>query len=61
MSDEKQLEEMIEEMFDEYLDGGFDFDTSQSLEDIFKNIFTDAVNMTIAVLESSEEEEEKEE
>lgn len=57
MSDEEQLSEMIDEMFDGYIEDGFDFNSSQSLEDIFRNIFTDAVHMTVAILEGDEEEE----
>jgi len=56
MSDEEQLSEMIDEMFDGYIEDGFDFNSSQSLEDIFRNIFTDAVHMTVAILEGDEEE-----
>jgi len=56
MSDEEQLSEMIDEMFDGYIKDGFDFNSSQSLEDIFRNIFTDAVHMTVAILEGDEEE-----
>ena len=56
MSDEEQLSEMIDEMFDGYIEDGFDFNSSQSLEDIFRNIFTDAVHMTVGILEGDEEE-----
>jgi len=58
MSEEEQLDEMIQDMFEGYLDGGLDFTSSQSLEDIFKGIFSDAVKMTISVLEEDEDEEE---
>jgi hypothetical protein len=57
---EEQLAEMIEEMYEEYTESGFDFTTEQSLDEIFKGIFTDAVNMTVAVLDSLEEEEDEE-
>ena len=58
MNEEDQLDEMIQDMFEGYLDGGLDFTSSQSLEDIFKGIFSDAVKMTISVLEEDEDEEE---
>jgi len=58
---EDQMKEMIDEMFEEYLEGGFDFTTEQSLEEIFKGIFSDAVAMTIDILESAETEDEVEE
>ena len=54
------MKEMIDEMFEEYLEGGFDFTTEQSLEEIFKGIFSDAVAMTIDILESAETEDEEE-
>ena len=60
MSEEEQLDEMVDEMFESYCEGGFDFDTDQSLNDIFKMIFNDAVRMTLSVLESQEEEEHEE-
>lgn len=55
MSEEEQLDEMIQEMFESYLEDGFDFTSSQSLEDIFRVIFSDAVRLTIKVLEEEEE------
>lgn len=55
---EEQMKEMIDDMFEEYLEGGFDFTTEQSLEEIFKGIFSDAVSMTIEILESADNEEE---
>lgn len=60
MSEEEQMDQMIDEMFDDYIKDGFDFNTSQSLHDIFKGIFKDAVELTIAVFESAEDEEEEE-
>jgi len=60
MNEEDQLDEMIQDMFEGYLDGGLDFTSSQSLEDIFKGIFSDAVKMTIDVLEEAEDDEEGE-
>lgn len=56
----EELNEMIAEMFDNYLEGGMDLDTEQSLQDVFFMIFSDAVNMTIAVLDAEEDEEESE-
>lgn len=58
MSEEEQMEAMIDEMFEEYAEGGFDLTTDQSLNDVFKMIFSDAVHMTISVLESADQEEE---
>lgn len=60
MSNEEQLDEMLDEMFETYCDGGFDFDTDQSLNDIFKMIFDDAVRMTLSILEGQEEEAQEE-
>jgi len=53
--EQQQLEQMVSEMFDEYMDGGFDFTTSQTLEDIFRQIFIDAVTMTVEIYENEEE------
>jgi len=58
MSEEEQVLEMIEEMYEEYIEGGFDFSTSDTFDEIFKRIFTDAVQMTIAVFEQEDETEE---
>lgn len=58
--DEAQLSEMIDEMFEQYMEDGFDFNTEQSFGEVFKDIFSDAVRMTIEVLEASEEEGEPE-
>jgi len=55
MSDEEQLEEMINNMYADYTEEGFDFSTSDTFDEIFKRIFTDAVNMTLKILEESEE------
>jgi hypothetical protein len=54
MSDEEELKTRIQGMFEDYLGDGLDFNSSQSLEDIFRNIFTDAVNLTIKVYEKDE-------
>jgi len=53
----EELDKLVEDMFDNYIEGGFDFNTSQSLHDIFKGIFKDAVKMTIDVYENEEDEE----
>ena len=58
MSEEEQLLKMIEEMYKEYIEGGFDFSTSDTFDEIFKRIFTDAVQMTIAIFEQEDETEE---
>ena len=58
MSEEEQLSEMIDEMFEDYMNGGFDFNSDMSFTEVFKQVFTDAVNMTITVLEGAEKQEE---
>ena len=50
MSEDTELESMIREMFEDYNKNGFDFNSDQSLNDIFFGIFSDAVNMTIDML-----------
>jgi len=57
---EGQLGELVEDMFETYIEDGFDFNTDQSLNDIFFMIFNDAVQMTLKVLEENSEEEETE-
>jgi hypothetical protein len=52
------VEEMASTMFDEYCDGGFDFDTSMTFDEIFRKIYIDAVTATVAVYEPEEELEE---
>jgi len=54
MTEEEELKVEVDQMFEEYLEGGFDFNSSQSLEDIFRKIFTDAVNLTIDVYEKED-------
>jgi len=54
MSEEEQFDNMIEDMFKEYCKDGFDFNTEQSLHDIFKKIFRDAVMATLNTLEEPE-------
>jgi len=56
MSEEEQMEEIINGMYDEYVEGGFDFNTSQSLDDIFRMIFKDAFMAAVSIYESQEEE-----
>jgi hypothetical protein len=56
LSDEEKLSAMIGDMFETYIEGGFDFNTDQSLNDIFLMIFSDAVQMTLNVLEGDDEE-----
>jgi len=58
---EEKLDELVEDMFETYIEDGFDFNTDQSLNDIFFMIFNDAVQMTLKVLEENSEEEETEE
>jgi len=53
---EEKLEELVEDMFETYIEDGFDFNTDQSLNDIFFMIFNDAVQMTLKVLEENSEE-----
>ena len=59
MSEEEQMEEIIDNMYDEYVEGGFDFTTSQSLDDIFRMIFKDAFMAAVNIYESQEEGEEE--
>ena len=61
MNDEEDLEEMIAELYESYVEEGFDFNTSDTFDAIFKRIFSDAVKMTLEVLESQEEKESQEE
>jgi len=56
--DTENLENLVEDMFSTYTEGGFDFNTDQSLNDIFFMIFSDAVQMTLNVLEEGSETEE---
>jgi len=56
MTEEDQINQMIDEMFEEYIEGGFDFSSSQTFDEVFKMIFVDAVMMTINNLEAAEEE-----
>jgi len=58
---EEKLDELVEDMFETYIEDGFDFNTDQSLNDIFFMIFNDAVQMTLKVLEENSEEEETKE
>lgn len=53
------VEDMASEMYDEYCDGGFDFDTGMTFDEIFRRIFVDAVTATVAVYEPEEEESEE--
>jgi len=49
------VEEMASEMFDEYCDGGFDFNTGMTFDEIFRKIFVDAVKATVSVYEPEED------
>ena len=60
MSEEEQMEEIIDGLYDEYVEEGFDFNTSQSLDDIFRMIFKDAFMAAVNIYESQEEESEEE-
>ena len=55
MTEEQEIDEMINSMFENYMEGGFDFNSDMSFTEVFKQIFVDAVNMTISVYESEEE------
>ena len=55
MSEEEELNEMISDLYNEYISGGFDFSSSDTFDEVFKRIFTDAVNITLKVLEEKEE------
>ena len=57
MSEEEQMEAIIDGLYDEYVEGGFDFNTEQSLDDIFRMIFKDAFMAAVNIYESNEEEE----
>jgi hypothetical protein len=59
MSEEEQMEVIIDGLYDEYVEGGFDFTTSQSLDDIFRMIFKDAFMAAVNIYESQEEGEEE--
>jgi len=59
MTDEITVEYMASEMYDEYCEGGFDFDTGMTFDDIFRKIFVDAVTLTVSVYEPDEEESEE--
>lgn len=60
MTDEEKLEEMVEDMYQNYIHGGFDFNTNDTFDIIFKRIFSDAVHATLNVLESQQKEKEEE-
>jgi hypothetical protein len=55
MSEEEQLTEMIDEMFDEYMSDGFDFNSSMSFDEVFRQVFEGAVTMTMKILEEEQE------
>jgi len=58
---EDQLNKIVEDMFEKYIENGFDFNTDQTLNNIFFMIFSDAVQMTLSVLEENSKEKETEE
>ena len=53
---EDEINEMITELFDEFMSDGFTFESSMTFDEVFKQIFSAAVLMTINVLEGEEEE-----
>lgn len=61
MTEENQMDEMLDALYEEYVAEGFDFNTDQSLNDIFLMIFKDAFMTAVSIYESQEEEESDEE
>jgi len=47
-----EIDEYIDELYDNYVQEGLDFNTDQTLHDIFKQIFGDAVKLTIKDVEN---------
>lgn len=60
MTEQEELEEMINDMFESYLEGGFDFNSDMTFTEVFKQVFNDAVRMTMDILENAEIEDEEE-
>jgi len=56
MTEEITVENMASTLFDEYIEGGFDFDTSMTFDEVFRKIFVDAVVITVGIYEPEEEE-----
>lgn len=53
-SKEDEIHEMIDKMYQKYIENGFDFSTSDTFDEIFKRIFTDAVINTLKVLDEED-------
>jgi len=47
-----EIDEYIDELYENYVQEGLDFNTDQTLHDIFKQIFGDAVKLTIKDVEN---------
>ena len=60
MTDEEKLEEMVDQMYKDYIQGGFDFNTNDTFDMVFKKIFSDAVYATLNILDNQQQEKEEE-
>jgi hypothetical protein len=59
MEKKEELDQMIEEMFEDYMSKGFDFNSDMSFTEVFKKIYSDAVNMTIEILENIDDDDDE--
>jgi len=53
----EQMETMISTMYDDFMGDGFDFDSGMTFDQVFKQVFSAAVHMTLSVMEDADSDE----
>jgi len=61
INNEDDFQLLVDEMFAEFMDGGFDFDSSMTFDEVFKQAFTAGIQMVLEDLEDEDEEEDESE
>lgn len=59
INDKEEFQALVEEMFEEFMSGGFDFDSSMTFDEVFKQAFTAGVQMVLEDLEDENDESEE--
>jgi hypothetical protein len=54
-NEEVVMNDLIEELYQDYIEGGFDFSTDDSFDDVFKRLFFAGAEAVINMIEENEE------
>jgi hypothetical protein len=52
---EETMDDILQSMYEEYIEGGFDFSTSDTFDEVFKRIFFAGAQAVVDMIEDEEQ------